>query len=148
MDKQPEQINLFTRRKNRAKSIITPESQIQAAFFAWLKLHSIKYPVLDYFYAVPNGEFRFISTAVFLKTQGVKSGVPDCHLPVASADSRYIGLWFEFKSEKGEASDNQETWIAFLKKHNHRVEILKDWQIAANITVEHLDLSPKLLIKI
>ena len=66
------------------KSSNTPTEHIeQALLFKWATFSSGKYPELEYMFAIPNGGYRHYRTAADLKSEGVKSGVPDIMLPVA-----------------------------------------------------------------
>lgn len=49
----------------------------------------------DRIFAIPNGSHRNIITAKKLKAEGVRAGVPDLFLPMAS--SRFYGLFIEMK---------------------------------------------------
>jgi hypothetical protein len=119
---------------------INPDSEnaIQANFFEWVAIHAPRYPDLELFHAVPNSAKRGKMDGWVMKLTGTRKGVPDVHLPVASG--RHIGLWFEFKSEKGRLSPEQKEWIDKLIKAGHRVEVVRSWVAAANITIEYLGL--------
>lgn len=124
------------------KSLMS-EHDIQASFFSWIDLHKAKYPVLNYFFAIPNGTNKSPAARAKFKKEGLRAGVPDVCLPVPSMDGKYIGLWFEFKSAGGKASYDQEIWIKNLREVTHRVEVIRDWTDAANIAIEHCDLPIK-----
>ena len=59
------------------------ESGHQEALFSWAAYRTGLMPELQYMYHVPNGGKRDAATAVALKRQGVKAGVPDIMLDVA-----------------------------------------------------------------
>ena len=68
----------------------------QVALFMWASdpdnpLHDM----LTVMHAIPNGGQRGIVTAVNLKAEGVKSGVPDIFLPVAKRG--FHGMYIEMK---------------------------------------------------
>lgn len=67
------------------------ESGHQEALFSWAAYRTGLMPELQYMYHVPNGGKRDAATAVALKRQGVKAGVPDIMLPAARAG--YHGLY-------------------------------------------------------
>ena len=81
------------------------ESGHQEALFSWAAYRTEIMPELQYMYHVPNGGKRDAATAVALKRQGVKAGVPDIMLPAARAG--YHGLYIELKG--GQEHDDQET---------------------------------------
>ena len=51
--------------------------------FQWVTYQQGRFPELVLLYHIPNGGKRDAQTAISLKRQGVKAGVPDLHLPVA-----------------------------------------------------------------
>lgn len=61
------------------------ESGHQEALFSWAGYNTGRMPELEYMHHVPNGGKRDATTAVALKRQGVKAGVPDIMLPAARA---------------------------------------------------------------
>lgn len=126
------------------------ENEIQAAFFSWLALHEKKHPELGLFYAIPNGSYRKFTARMIAQATGLKSGVPDVHLPLTRGN--YLmgdewevcsGLWIEFKSDKGKLSLTQNEWIQKLEHENHFVAVCRSWTEAANITIDYLNLPIK-----
>lgn len=89
------------------------------------------------FYAVPNGANKSIIAAVKFKREGLKRGVPDCHLPVPNDE--HHGLWIEFKSKRGVVSDEQKQWIEDLRNAGHRVEICRSLEDAIEVTKSYLN---------
>lgn len=122
----------------RARGDSVSEHDEQAAFFQWCNQMSTQHPILSRFYAIPNGGKRAIKTALYLKAEGVKSGVLDTHLPIARG--RYIGLWIEFKFGKNKLTQEQEDWLNFLRAEFHRVEVVYEWTEAAHYALEYLGL--------
>lgn len=123
----------------KAKLLCPEESDIQATFFQCLKLNERRVPELRFFFHVPNGGLRDEITGAFLKKQGVKPGVLDCFLPIPRKG--FYGLWIEFKTIRGDTSDEQKIWIAFLESQNYLVYVLTDWQEAVRLTSDYLDVS-------
>jgi hypothetical protein len=62
-------------------------------------------PLTEWLYAVPNGGKRNAREAARLKAQGVKSGVNDLVLPIASGG--FGGLYIELKVGKNTLTDSQ-----------------------------------------
>jgi hypothetical protein len=122
------------------------ENSIQAAFFEWLRLHEKKHPELALFYAIPNGTNKSYTARMVHQATGLKSGVPDTHLPIqrglhiADEWEVFVGLWIEFKSKTGTLSENQKWWIHRLEQEKHFVAVCRSWIDAANITIEYLGL--------
>lgn len=78
-------------------------------------------------FAVPNEGKRGRQTAMRMKAQGLRSGVPDVFLTVRT--TRYSGFYIEFKkpetarSRKGSCEPNQKSWLEFLRKTGYRTKI-------------------------
>ena len=83
------------------------EDQIQQAVIRWSQQASVRkmFPQLALLYHIPNERKCTPQQGARLKRMGVKSGVPDLHLPVARG--AYHGLYLEMKTEKGRVSANQ-----------------------------------------
>ena len=102
--------------------VIPLEEIEQEHVFLWASMEERAYPELAMLYAIPNGGKRAIKTAVALKKQGVKRGVPDMCLPVARGG--YHGLYIELKRQKGgTVSDEQREWIAALNTQGYKAII-------------------------
>lgn len=71
-----------------------------------------------------------------MKAEGVRSGVPDLCLPVPRGT--YHGLYIENKAGKGNESDNQKTWIAFLKQQGYYVVTSYSPDIAKQVLITYL----------
>lgn len=102
--------------------VIPLEEIEQEHVFLWASMEERAYPELAMLYAIPNGGKRAIKTAVALKKQGVKRGVPDMCLPVPRGG--FNGLYIELKRVKGgTVSDEQREWIAALNKQGYKAII-------------------------
>ncbi len=98
------------------------EHDVQTCFVKWVNDAKVyQFPELALGFAIPNGGARHIGVAKKLKAEGVVSGVPDWHLPVAR--KIWKGLWLEFKHGKNKLSENQVAYIAMLRKEGHLVEV-------------------------
>lgn len=109
----------------------------QEALFEWAQYQLGEMPELEYMYHVPNGGKRDKATAVALKRQGVKSGVPDIVLPVARGG--FHGLYIELKVGKNKATKNQERWIESLNSQGYYAIVCYGWQQAAEEIVKYLN---------
>lgn len=114
----------------------TLEAQEQEALFKWTEIQKNKYPELELMYHIPNGGKRDIRTAMAMKRQGVKPGVPDIFLPVARYE--FHGLYIELKAGKGKPSEKQKEWINKLTEQNYLVVICYGWEEAAKVILEYL----------
>lgn len=78
------------------------------------------------------------------KAEGVKAGVPDLFLPVATQNQLVHGLFIEMKRRvhrthrNGGCSDEQLKWQAALRDQGYRVEICFGWEDARNVLLDYL----------
>lgn len=92
-------------------SLIPTEHEEQCSFVEWLETKNLK------FTAIPNGGTRHMGTAVKLKKEGVRPGLPDLLILV----NDHL-VWIEMKRSdrkpkrggKGGVSDEQWRWIDAL----------------------------------
>ena len=110
------------------------EDQEQEALFEWATAASAAYPVLRLLFHVPNGGRRDAATGRALKRRGVKAGVPDLFLPVAT--SQYHGLFIELKVVDNKPTENQRRWIGELKAQGYCVAVCYGW-CEARETIEN-----------
>ena len=113
------------------------ESGHQEALFNWAAYRTGLMPELQYMYHVPNGGKRDAATAVALKRQGVKAGVPDIMLPAARAG--YHGLYIELKRQRGgRTSDHQSEWLDALSAQGYKAALCYGWEQAAGTIIKYL----------
>lgn len=115
---------------------LNDESGQQEALFAWAAYNVSRMPELEYLHHVPNGGKRDKATAVALKRQGVKAGVPDIVLPTAREG--YHGLYIELKAGKNKTTQNQEKWLKYLEKQGYFTAVCYGWQVAAELIEKYL----------
>ena len=113
------------------------EDTEQRIIFQWAAMETAARPELGLLYAIPNGGKRAIKTAIALKAQGVKSGVPDMCLPVARGG--YHGLYIELKRQKGgTVSETQRSWITALAEQGYKAVVCKGAEEAIRTIKEYL----------
>lgn len=114
------------------------EAQHQSALFEWTRQPTIRkrMPELKYLYHIPNGGRRDPIEAKHLKSQGVKSGVPDLHLPVARKG--FNSLYIEMKTETGRTSEAQEWWLAELVRQGNYAVVCRGWKEAVKCLTWYL----------
>jgi hypothetical protein len=131
---------------------IGSEHNEQCAFFDWVRSSTGMYPDLELMYAIPNGAklpyvkskgrsgkvSRWSPEAAKLKAEGLKSGVPDIHLPVKRG--KYIGLWIEMKWGKNVTSATQKQWLDSLAKQGHFCVVCYSAEEAIAMTVKYLSM--------
>jgi len=116
------------------------EHDVQAAFITWLRWEETVYPALKLGFAVPNGGKRAIKTAVSLKQEGQRPGVPDWMLPAPRQG--HAGLAIEFK-RPGEGlekalSDDQIEYRDRLVAEGWLYRVVDDFEDAIKITKQYL----------
>lgn len=112
------------------------ESGEQITLFQWAALHTRKFPELELLYHIPNGGKRHKTTAIRLKAEGVKAGVPDICLPVPKG--HYHGLYIELKAGKNTTTDNQDRWLQALAANGYYTAVCYGWEMASNAILEYL----------
>lgn len=112
------------------------EHQEQVALFTWAKWSEARHPELKWLFAIPNGGYRHIATAVRLKASGVKKGVFDIMLPVARGG--YHGLFCEMKVDKNKLRSEQEDFQQHLIKENYKQAVCYSMDEAKYEIVKYL----------
>lgn len=124
------------------RSGVPSENWEQQQVIKWSQQPSIRqqYPELALLYHIPNEREDKIQTAI-LKAMGVKKGVPDLHLPVASGD--YHGLYIEMKALDGKPEAEQLWWIEHLKANGYACAVCYGWQQATEVLLWYLNIMKK-----
>lgn len=118
----------------------------QTALFCAISQPEIqaKYPELMLAFAIPNGGMRDKRTAAMLKAEGVKSGVWDILLPVASGEhcpgckEHFSGLFVEMKVKPNRLTFEQHAFYAAMQRHNFDFFVAYTWQEAFDKMVSYL----------
>jgi len=109
------------------------EHEIQVACVNYFR---IRYPK-GLIYAIPNGGQRNVIVASKMKAEGVLSGVPDLHIPIAKKG--YNGLYVELKNGKaGKVSDNQKTIMEKLQSEGYRCEVCRSFDEFKNVVNDYM----------
>ncbi|MGL4440590.1 MAG: VRR-NUC domain-containing protein [Bosea sp. (in: a-proteobacteria)] len=104
-----------------------------------VRLHEPQHPALRWLFAVPNGGKRSKITAVKLKAEGVKPGVPDYLMPIPATHGGFVGLAIELKRTRGGAtSQEQIEWLEMLRVCGWRVAVCKGHRQAWSVICEYL----------
>lgn len=140
-------------RKKSTKIAEQSEHESQCQLFEWAEQSEGRYPELCLFYAIPNGAgtpyarykdkktgktFAFSKERAKLVSEGLKSGVPDTHLPVSRGI--YHSLYIEMKRHPNKASDNQLKWHEKLRKFSNYVAICWNFDEARELILRYLGL--------
>ena len=111
---------------------IPTESEEQQALFDWINLNKGHYPELKLMHHTPNEGKRSVSTGARMKKEGLISGVPDIHLPVAKGN--YHSLYIELKRIKySKISKEQEEFIRLLNMYDNFAIICYGWEQAIKV---------------
>jgi hypothetical protein len=113
------------------------ESREQSALIKWAELSTAKHPELRLMFAIPNGGKRNVITAMNMKREGVKPGVPDLFLAYPSKG--FHGLFIEMKKRKGgTVSEAQHWWHQMLSTAGYQVRVCKGWEESRAIIEQYL----------
>jgi len=119
------------------------EHEIQAAVIEWCLVNATIHPQLGMIYAIPNGANKSYTARKKFQAEGLRSGVPDLHLPVSSKPAYtlnvpnhsrnndgdtfeskvYHSLYIELKRWDGRLSANQVIWKERLEKYDNCVVV-------------------------
>lgn len=114
------------------------EDTEQEAVIQWAFWNEREYPELKWLHHIPNGGKRDAAEAARFKAQGVKAGVSDLFLPAAHGG--YFGLYIEMKYGKNKATDQQQEFIADMKRAGYDARIAYSAQEATDILQRYLTL--------
>jgi len=130
---------------SRKRKNAHPEHDAQCLVVEWARLNETKWPELKLLFAVPNGARVAMRTAVKLKREGMKAGVPDLWLPVpkligwqGDAD-RYAGLVIEMKAERGRVSPEQFGWLVALKERGWWTAVCRSAEEAIEVLTTYVN---------
>lgn len=103
----------------------------QEAVMAWAVYHARLEPRLLLLYHIPNGEKRDGATAAKLEKMGVKPGIPDLHLPVASRG--WHSLYIEMKRIGKHETEDQRAMARLLHHEGNYVYVAaRGWSDAVH----------------
>ena len=113
------------------------EHQHQVNLFQWANMQSVKHPELKLMFAVPNAAKRNLNTAMYMKAEGLASGVPDIFLPCARG--AYHGLFIELKRAKGSVvSKTQKVYLDGLNMQGYKAVVCYGFDEAKNVILGYL----------
>lgn len=109
------------------------EHKIQVAFFEYV---SYIPAVCNLVFAIPNGGLRHISVAKRLKAEGVKAGVADVFVSIASGE--HHGLYIEFKYGKNKQTLKQKEFETNVKAQGYEYKVCYSVDEAIEVLNEYL----------
>ena len=110
------------------------ETTEQIELFNWAKRIESILPELELMYHVPNEGKR--NNGNILKAMGMKSGVPDVVLPVPSKE--YHGLYLEMKFNKNKPTQEQEKFMALLRRNGYKTAVCYSYEEAKETILDYL----------
>ena len=115
------------------------EAGAQEAIFSWCDIMRGTYPELKLLHHIPNGGQRNKATAIALKRQGVKAGVPDLMLPVSRLG--YHGLYIELKKSDhtNRPTKLQREWLEALEQQGYFTAVCYGYDEAVQKLTEYLE---------
>lgn len=124
----------MAKEKSAIQKVPTEDAE-QILLATWLDKQKIKY------FAIPNGGYSLnLFQALKLKRMGLKSGVPDLCIPLASGI--YHGLYIELKRQKGgKVSESQKEWIGYLSESGYFVSVCNGFEAAKAVVLHYLSLT-------
>ena len=105
-------------------------------FFEWVRINEKFDPRFSAIYHIGNERRVSMHTGKIFKQKGVRSGVPDVHVPIPSG--MYPGLYIEFKVRPNNLSNTQKEMIKTLLNLGHLVVVAWSADEAIEITREYL----------
>ena len=98
------------------------EHEEQVKLFEWAEQNLDRWNgVLAYMFAIPNAGKRSKRMGAYMVAEGLKAGVPDIFLPVAS--ERFHGLFIEMKVRGNKPRTKQFFWLDGLRLRGYRVVV-------------------------
>ena len=89
------------------------EKKDQKKLIAWAITQIYEYPCLRWLHHISNGELRDAKVSRELAAMGVRSGVFDLFLPVASGE--YSGWYWDMKTDTGSLTKDQRDFENFAE---------------------------------
>jgi hypothetical protein len=101
------------------------EDQIHLSCMQWVFWNEARYPCLKYLMHSPNGGKRSVIEAAKFKRMGVRAGVPDFLLPIASPRRTFQGFACELKSSTGSTTEKQDDWLNMLSQCGYKTSVCR-----------------------
>ena len=112
------------------------EHDEQVALFEWSEWLTSQHPRLKWMFAIPNGGKRHLGTAVKMKREGVKKGVPDIFVPIPT--KTHHGLFIEMKFGYNKPSFNQKEWLEYLGSVGYKAVVCYGFEEAMHAIGDYL----------
>lgn len=101
------------------------EHHLHTSCMAYCEMQGMLWTELNAIYAIPNQGKRSYQTGGRFKSEGLKKGMPDVHLPVARR--MYHSLYVEFKAPGKKPRKSQLDKMDMLYSHNNLVYTIDNY---------------------
>ena len=126
-----------TYRKTMKPGLGPTESTEQCALMVYAESMARRVPAWGNLFAIPNGGARHLFTAVRMRREGVKRGVPDLFLAWPAGGRP--GLFLELKrSSGGKVSAAQADWHERLGRAGYAVAVAAGYNEAVAVITRYL----------
>lgn len=110
-----------------------PERAQKLAFMRWVGLNK---SIRPFVFAIEHGGSRNVLEASNLRKIGVRAGIPDYFF--MHPNSKYHGLWIEFKAGKNKLTKEQEEFFNLAKNVNYKCVVVWNWADAVKEIQEYI----------
>lgn len=124
------------------------EHQEQCALIQWAHTMRVRWPEIEYLFAIPNGAKlpyrktrggrRYSKEAVHLLEEGLLPGVSDLFLPAAR--SYYHGAWIELKAGNNKPTVSQSKFIYAMREFGYAAVVMWGWVAASEFITHYMNL--------
>lgn len=116
------------------------EHILQVTCVEWFRDH-FKNSII---FAIPNGGWRKLLTAIKLKAEGATAGVPDLCIPEPCGDKH--GLWIEMKVKGGVVRDTQKAMIQKLRDKGYQVDVCYNFLDFRNSVMSYFNIDTQVCL--
>lgn len=88
-------------------------------------------------FAIPNAGRRSMGAAIYMKAEGLRSGVPD--LFFARPCGQYCGMFIEMKTERGKISPEQKMWLEDLAESGYCARVARSISEAVRMIEDYCE---------
>ena len=102
---------------------VPTEHEEQVALFQWAEAHEGEHEELRNLVAFPNGGYRPMTTAVALKAEGVKAGLPDLALLCRRGSKGALFIEMKKADHSNKPTAAQAEWIERLRQYGYQAVV-------------------------
>ncbi len=113
------------------------ETHEQLALFEWIRLHP---KIAPYAMHIANERKSSPQYGALLKRMGVRAGVSDIFVAIASPCGNYHGLWIELKAGKNKPTTSQLQFIADMINQGYCAKVCYGAEESIKVIKEYLNI--------